>query len=176
MNLGGRRIKNEDLQRHFERLGLVDVACFRASGNIVFGAGKAGEEELRVRIEAGLAEGLGYEVPVFLRSAAELRAIAAHEPFDPDLVESSAGKLQVSILLRKPKAAVRREVLAMSTDADRLAIEGRELYWLPSGGMLDSPLDLDALDALLDLSTRRTKGTIDRIAAKIESREQPPQL
>jgi hypothetical protein len=54
----------------------------------------------------------------------------------------------------------------MSTDADRLAIEGRELYWLPSGGMLDSALDLEAIESLLDRSTRRTKATIEQIAAK----------
>jgi hypothetical protein len=32
--------------------------------------------------------------------------------------------------------------------------------------MLESSLDLKAIDAALGLSTRRTKGTIDQIAAK----------
>ncbi len=31
MNLGGRRIKNEELQAEFEALGFTDVACFRAA-------------------------------------------------------------------------------------------------------------------------------------------------
>jgi len=166
MNIGGRRIKNEELRREFEVLGFADVACFRASGNVVFVAEESSEAKLAARIEAGLGEALGYEVPVFLRSAAELRAIAGHQPFDLDLVEASAGKLQVSLLLKKPKAAARREVLAMAGEEDRLALEKRELYWLPSGGLLDSSLDLKAIDALLDVSTRRTKGTIDQIAAK----------
>lgn len=166
MNLGGRRIKNEELKRRFGALGLSDVACFRASGNVVFTAERSGETKLRTAIEAGLAQSFGYEVPVFLRGGAELQAIAAYEPFDPDAVEASAGKLQVSLLQGQPKAAVRREVLAMATDADRLAIEGRELYWLPSGGLLDSALDLKAMETLLGLSTRRTKGTIDQIVAK----------
>lgn len=166
MNIGGRRIKNEELRRELGALGFDDVSCFRASGNVIFAADEDDEAALTTRIEAGLGEALGYEVPVFLRAAAELRAIAAHQPFDPDLVEASAGKLQVSLLLKKPKAAARREVLAMASEEDRLAIEGRELYWLPSGGLLESSLDLKAIDALLDLSTRRTKGTIDQIAAK----------
>lgn len=166
MNIGGRRIKNDELRRSFEEMELDEVACFRASGNVIFAAAGEDEAELAAKIEASLGESLGYEVPVFLRSAAELRAIAAHDPFDPNVVEVSAGKLQISLLTDKPKASVRREVLAMSTDEDRLALEGRELYWLPSGGMLDSSLDHDAIDALLDRSTRRTKGTIDQIAAK----------
>ena len=38
MNIGGRRIKNEELRREFEELGLSDVSCFRASGNVIFAA------------------------------------------------------------------------------------------------------------------------------------------
>jgi uncharacterized protein (DUF1697 family) len=166
MNLGGRRIKNEDLRARFEDLGLGDVATFRASGNVVFVAERDDPESLTARIEAGLGESLGYEVPVFLRAAAEIREIATHEPFDSGLVEASAGKLQVSLLREPPGAKARREVLGMASDEDLLEIRGRELYWLPSGGMLDTALDLNAIDALLDPSTRRTKGTIELIAAK----------
>ncbi len=91
MNLGSRRIKNDELRAEFEALGFADVATFRASGNVIFGAegqrGEAGEE-----IEAGLADALGYEVPVFLRSAAEVAAIAAQEPFDAEEVEGLEGQ------------------------------------------------------------------------------------
>jgi uncharacterized protein (DUF1697 family) len=166
MNLGGRRIKNDELRSRFEQLGFGGVATFRASGNVIFGSGEGEPKAIVTRIEEGLAEALGYEVPVFLRSAMEVRKIGAHDPFDPDLVEASAGKLQVSMLLREPSAKVREDVLEMATEEDRLAIRGRELYWLPSGGLLDSHLDLKAIDAVLGLSTRRTKGMIDQIAAK----------
>ncbi len=73
MNLGNRRIKNEELRALFEGLEFDQVATFRASGNVVFTAGGGGEQELAERIEAGLGEGLGYEVPVFLRSGSEVR-------------------------------------------------------------------------------------------------------
>ena len=166
MNLGGRRIKNDELRRCFEKLGFGDVATFRASGNVIFGAEDGEPEEIVARIESGLGKSLGYEVPTFLRGDVELRAIAAHDPFEAQLVEASAGKLQVSLLLKEPVAKARREVLAMSTDQDRLAIEGRELYWLPSGGTIDSELDLKTIGSALGLATMRTKGTIEQIAAK----------
>jgi hypothetical protein len=68
-----------------------------------------GEEsgELAARIESGLGEALGYEVPVFLRNADELRAIAEYESFEARLVEESAGKVQVAFLLYEPKASAR---------------------------------------------------------------------
>lgn len=166
MNLGGRRIKNEELKTEFEALGFADVGCFRASGNVVFAAKEGDEAKLTRKIEAGLGEALGYEVPVFLRSAAELRAVAAHEPFDPKALMASKGKLQVIFLGQKPKAPVRKKALALATEEDRLAIERRELYWLPSGGISDSNLDLKALGTALGPWTMRTKGTVDQIVAK----------
>jgi uncharacterized protein (DUF1697 family) len=134
---------------------------------VIFGS-DGGEKEapLTRQIEAGLGEALGYEVPVFLRSCAEVAAIAAQEPFAAKLLAGSKGKLQVLMLTKGPTAAARRKVLALASDEDRLAIEGRELYWLPSGGTIDSDLDLKAIDAALGVGTMRTKGTIDQVAAK----------
>ncbi|HKT83167.1 MAG TPA: DUF1697 domain-containing protein [Solirubrobacterales bacterium] len=166
MNLGGRRIKNEELRAEFEALGFDAVGCFRASGNVVFATGKKSEAKLTKEIEAGLGEALGYEVPVFLRNAAELRAVAAQEPFDAKALKVSKGKLQVAFLVEKPKPAARKRALALANDDDRLAIEGRELYWLPKGGLSDSELDLKELAAALGQNTVRTMGTVEQIASK----------
>jgi uncharacterized protein (DUF1697 family) len=168
MNLGGRRIKNEDLRRHFEEMGLEEVATFRASGNVIFATPKReAEGKLADRVEAELGERLNYEVPVYLRSAAEVAAVAAQEPFAAKAVAKSKGKLQVSLLKKKPSAAAKKKVLAMANDEDLLAIGGRELYWLPSGGLLESDLDLKGIEKLLGADTRRTMGTIEQIALKL---------
>jgi uncharacterized protein (DUF1697 family) len=166
MNLGGRRIKNEELKREFEELGLSEISCFRASGNVIFATEEKGEEKLKQRIEAGLGEALGYKVPVFLREAAELTAVSAAEPFDASLVSASKGKLQVAFLPSPPKSKARKQALALSSDRDRLALEGRELYWLPSGGISESDLDLKTLESAVGPWTMRTKGTVDQIVAK----------
>jgi uncharacterized protein (DUF1697 family) len=167
MNLGGRRIKNEALRRHFEEIGFEEVATFRASGNVIFSAsGREAEGKLAQRLEAELDERLGYDVPVFLRSIAEVAAIAAQRPFEPKRAEKSKGKLQVSLLQKKPTAAARKKALALATDEDLLAIQGRELYWLPSGGLLESNLDLKAIETLVGTDTRRAMGTIEQIASR----------
>jgi uncharacterized protein (DUF1697 family) len=166
MNLGGRRIKNEELRAEFEALGFSDVACFRASGNVVFAAEEGDEVKLTTEIEAGLGGALGYEVPVFLRSAAELRAVAAQEPFDAKAQRASSGKLQVIFLNEKPKAPARKRVLALATEDDLLALKERELYWLPEGGMSESELDLKAISSALGQNTIRTMGTVEQIASK----------
>ncbi len=167
MNLGRRRIKNPELKAEFESLELMEVATFRASGNVVFGiANKEARAKLTARIEAGLRDGLGYEVPVYLRSVAEVARIAAQRPFPPKAVSDSKGKLQVTVLRKKPSAAVTKNVLALGSEDDRLEIVGSELYWLPSGGTIDSDLDLKAIETSLGPGTQRTMGTIEQIAAK----------
>jgi uncharacterized protein (DUF1697 family) len=166
MNLGNRRIKNEELRAEFEALGFEEVATFRASGNVVFDAGKQSASALTKTIEHGLGEALGYEVTTFLRTAAEVAAIAAQKPFAAKLVAASKGKLQVTMLAKKPTAAARKKVLALASDEDGLAIEGRELFWLPSGGTLESELDHKAIAKALGKGTQRTMGTIEQIASK----------
>lgn len=167
MNLGGRRIKNEELRRHFAEMGFEEVATFRASGNVIFSsAGREAGSGLARRVEAELGERLGYEVPVFLRSVEEVAAVAAREPFGPQLVAKSKGKLQISFLTGKPKPEAKKKALALSTDEDLLAIEGRELYWLPSGGISESGLDWKPIEAALGPGTIRTMGTVRQIAAK----------
>jgi uncharacterized protein (DUF1697 family) len=167
VNLGPRRrVSGADLRSLFERVGLREVATFRTSGNVVFAAEGGSPRQLADRIETGLASPLGFEVTVFLRTAAELRAIAGHEPFDPRLVKASKGKLQVTLLGAKPKPTPRDRVLALATDEDRLALDGRELYWLPSGGTRDSALSMKAIEDALGPGTMRTKGTIEQLAAK----------
>lgn len=167
INISNRRVKNDTLRLCCEEIGFVDVAIFRASGNVILGTeGKSDPEEVTRRLEDGLEDSLGYEVVVFLRTGAQVRAIARHEPFDAALIEASTGKVQVSLLAKAPSAATRKQVLSLGTAEDRLAIRGRELYWLPSGGISESGLDLKAIETALGLSTMRTKGTIEQIAAK----------
>jgi uncharacterized protein (DUF1697 family) len=146
---------------------LEDVATFRASGNVVF-VDPAGESESRLqkRVEKELDERLGYDVAVFLRSAEEVAAIAARDPFPARAVAASKGKPQVVLLGRKPSAKATKEVLALAPDGDLMEIEGRELHWLPAVGLSETELDTKALDRALGQGTTRTAGTIEQIAAK----------
>jgi uncharacterized protein (DUF1697 family) len=167
MNVGAHhRVSNAELQRLFSALGFADINTFRASGNVAFTTGPEPLERLTVRIEDALAEELGYAVPTFLRTAEEMRAICAFEPMEKRLVEAAGGKLQVSILAARPSAPVRKRVLALAGERDRLVFGVRELYWLPSGGILETELDLAAIESALGPTTRRTKGTIEQMATK----------
>lgn len=167
MNLGRRRISNADLRAHVEALGFVDVATFRASGNVILTAPEHDTlGAVAQRLEAGLREALAYDVPVFARSAEQVRAMAALQPFGDDELAASKGKPQVMLLERRPSAAARRAALALAPDGDRFVFDAAELHWLPMVGLSETTLDMKALAKAIGHATVRTKGTIELIAER----------
>ena len=167
VNLGPtNKASKEQLRGAFEEAGLENVSTFRTSGNVMFECGREAVGKLTARIEKALSDGLGFDVPVYLRTEEELLSIASAEPFDAAATEKSEGKLQVGLLLKKPSAAARTKVLALATDKDLLAFGERELFWLPSGGTVESELDQKTIAKLTGPQTARTMGTIEAIAKK----------
>jgi uncharacterized protein (DUF1697 family) len=166
MNVGGHRLTNDELRGHLEALGFAQVSTFRASGNVVLAGDERTPELLSEHIEQGLEATLGYAVPTFVRSAEQVLAIAAAEPFAPERLQRSAGKLQVGLLAGPPSPPIQEQALELAGDSDGLVFMGSELYWLPSGGVLDSALDMTVLARLLGAITIRTHGTISQLAAK----------
>jgi uncharacterized protein (DUF1697 family) len=166
VNLGrARRVSSSELRQAFEELDLESVATFGSSGNVVFAAAQTPEERQVESIEQALLQRFGFAVPVYLRSAEELRALSAARPFGR-AQRAEGGKLQVALLDRCPSPPVRADVLAHASDADRLAFGKRELLWLPSGGTRDSRLNLKAIEKLIGPWTMRTMRTIGQMAAK----------
>lgn len=154
MNLGRRRVTNDELCHCFSQLGLSQVSAFLASGNVIFDHdGQISEEYL----EEALARQLGYPVPTFLRTGNELQAIAQNRPFGP-------GNLQVALLRQIPSSTIR--TLSLSCPEDQLTVCQRELYWQPQGGLSESKLKWAEIEAELGPTTIRTHRTMERLAAR----------
>lgn len=165
MNVGGHRITNDELCSILGDLGMQNPEAFLASGNVAFDAPRGKPDGIAAQLEQGLHDALGYEVPLFVRTADEVRAIAAQDPFGAEQ-DAFAGKLQVSLLRSEPTADVTERVLDLATKDDLLAIVGRELYWLPRGRLTDSALDHKGIERALGMMTTRTHRTVTRIVEK----------
>ncbi|MFW2383712.1 MAG: DUF1697 domain-containing protein [Acidimicrobiales bacterium] len=158
MNLGSRRITNSDLVTTFQRLGYPNPTPYQASGNVILPDSTqidAGE------LEAGLAAELGYEVPVFVRSADQVREIAA-SPFAGQR-GADGGKPQI-VFLRRPSSAALAGVFGLD---DRHEVIGIEIHWLPPGGLAETGDLHKRLDLAVGPTTVRTLGTIERIVKKL---------
>ena len=166
INVGRRQATKARLVSAFEACGFEDVSTFRASGNVLFTAPRKGKPK-QAEMEKELEAELGFEVPVFVRSASQLANVAALDPFTPKQIKASKGKLQVAFLPKKPSKAKAAEVLALELPSDPLSLEGTELLWLPAAGTQESDLDLKALERALGPWTMRTMGTVEQIAEKL---------
>ncbi|MFP3907611.1 MAG: DUF1697 domain-containing protein [Acidimicrobiales bacterium] len=166
MNLGGRRLGNDELAAAVEDCGCREVRTYQASGNVVV-ADRRPKDELLATLEAGLEATLGYPVPVFLRGAGEVRTIAAATPFTEAERAASSGKPQVIFLRAALSADTLREVEALIPADDRMVPAGGQLHWLPAAGLADNGLELRRLDAVTGGTTVRTQGTVQRLASKL---------
>lgn len=82
VNVGGaNRVPMAELRALLLGLGYADVATLLASGNAVFRRAGGAPERLAADIAAALVQALGVRVPVIVKSAEELAAIVASNPF-----------------------------------------------------------------------------------------------
>ena len=164
INVGGHIVRMEELRRLFAELGFTQVSTFIASGNVVFSS-RAKPDALAPRIEKQLRQALGYEVPTFLRTDAQVAAIAAYRPFPPAL-SSRARITYVGFLASDPGQPGRQALESLASPAEHLHLKGREVYWLTETRLSESKLSYAAFEkALKTKATFRGMNTVERLAA-----------
>ena len=166
INVGGHTVTMARLRELFEELGLKEVETFIASGNVIFRS-PAKAAALEPKIERHLHQALGYEVATFIRSDAEVAAVAASRPFAAAQL-ASAGTLVVGFLREPPDAAAKKAVLALKTDIDDFQVNGREMFWWRCAGRQgDSTLSYAVFERTLKgKATFRNINTVTRLAAR----------
>jgi uncharacterized protein (DUF1697 family) len=165
INVGGRVITMAELRGHFGALGLNDVETFIASGNVIF-TSRAAAAALPARIEKGLRVALQYDVPVFIRTEAELAAIARYQPFTAPQ-RKGAITFVVGFLAEPLTAVATKALMALQGADDRFHLNGREIYWLSRKKQSESTISNALLERTLKVhSTFRGMNTIVRLVAK----------
>jgi len=130
INLGKRRPEMAELRRLFGQLKFADVGTFIASGNVIFSAKSADGRKLEAQIETHLGKSLGYAVDTFVRTRAEVAAVAAHRPFAQADFEHPGHTIHAGFLKEPLATDQARKLLACRTAVDEFHVHGREYYWL----------------------------------------------
>jgi uncharacterized protein (DUF1697 family) len=166
INVGGHTIKMDVLRQQFEALGLANVETFIASGNVVFETTPKNVRALEKTIEQQLRTAFGYEVATFIRTNADLAAIARYQPFPPSALKA-AQALNVAFVTEPLDAAAQKKLLALKTDIDNFHVHGREIYWLCKKKQSESTFSNAVLEKTIGRSsTIRGINTIQKMAAK----------
>ena len=166
INVGGHTVTMERLRKEFAGLGLTGVETFIASGNVIFTSRAGNPAAIERKIEARLHQALGFEVATFVRTDAEVAAVAAYPAFK-DAQIKGAGAFCVGFLDQPLDAAATRALMAFKTEIDDFHTSGREVYWLCKTKQSDSTFSNAVLEKKLKIrSTFRGINTIVRLAAK----------
>jgi uncharacterized protein (DUF1697 family) len=169
INVGGHRIKMDRLREMFEEMGFADVSTVIASGNVIFSSPSDDTDQLTDTIERHLEERLGYSVPTFLRSPAELETIAAFDPAEVGGGRHPAQSIHV-VFLREPASKDLRATFAgLRSRMDQFRFSRREIYWIIDGKVSESPLFGTAFDNATRgvLTTTRNVTTLRHLVEKL---------
>ena len=154
VNVGGTgKLPMTELTAMCQQAGFVKAKTYIASGNVVFQS-KLPEAKVKAALETKLAIYAGKPVGVAVRTAAEMAAVFAANPF-PD----AATNRTVAIFLDEPPPANALEAATGQRDEEmRLGL--REIYVHYGQGMADSRLKIPATKN----STARNMNTIAKLA------------
>ena len=132
INLGPkRRIAMADLRALLAEAGFEDPRTHLQSGNVVVATRKRPETVAR-DMERAIAARVGFDVDVVVRTADELAAVVAHDPFAG--VATDPKRYGVAFLDAEPDPERLQALLARDFAPERLHAHGRELYtWHPDG-------------------------------------------
>ncbi len=143
-----------DLRALCEKAGFRDVRTYIASGNVVFTSDLTAPKAL-VTLESALAKRLGIATQVLIRTADELEAVIAANPFP----EAEPNRLIVVFLSKEePLSAIKDWKIP---GGERIALVGRELFVHYPDGMGQSKLKVP----FADQGTGRNLNTVRALLA-----------
>lgn len=155
------------LREVMEAAGATKVETYIQSGNVVFAHAARSAGPLTTKLVAAITKAAGFPVPVMLRTAAELAAVIADNPYPAALPD----KLHVMFCAAQPAASAFAKLDATAFAPETWAIGAREVYLHLPNGMGTSKLAVSAsrLAALKDATARNWR-TVQTLAGMIAAR------
>jgi len=153
VNVGGTgKLPMEDLRALCAQAGFAKVRTLIASGNVIFSSRKS-EARVKAALEARFQDYAGKKVGVFVRTAAEMAAVAANNPFS----DAPANRTMAFFLdAPRPRDAIDH---AVGRKGERIALGIREIYVHYAEGMGKSKLRIPAAKA----GTARNMNTVAKL-------------
>jgi uncharacterized protein (DUF1697 family) len=132
INVGGRVVTKDTLQKVFIELGYRNVSTYKQSGNVIFETSETNIEENVGKIQKALYAALNFEVPVFLRTVAQLKTIVKVDPFRKQKSEGSS--FLVTFLNTFTQFSQPFPIIIPKSTAQIIAATGTEVFSVTHGG------------------------------------------
>lgn len=130
---GQKKIKMADLKSHLEELYFKNIQTYIQSGNVVFEFEDKPPEELEKAILEKIKEKYAFEVPVLLKTPADLAHILTHNPFLNGRNEDIT-KLFVTFLFEKPASEKVEKLKEVNYSPEEYVVEEKDIYFFSPNG------------------------------------------
>jgi len=163
INLGGKnKLPMRELAAMFDDAGCGEVRTYIQSGNVVFDATARVAKTIPVAVAAAIRARFKLEVPVLVRTAAEMEAVVRDNPF---LARGAdVDTLHVMFLAGEPSAAQVAALDPARSPGDSFEVRGREVYLALPNGVARSKLTNAWFDSKLGtISTGRNWRTVQKL-------------
>ena len=160
VNVSGRKLIMTELKGIADELGLDDARTYIASGNLLFRSGRS-EASVKALLERAIGEHMGSEVPVMVRTAAEMAQVVKANPFPDD---SQAKVAAIFLDEAAPSDTIDN---AKNVANERIALGAREIYVAYPDGMGQSKLQIPAAKT----GTARNMNTVAKLAELLRGME-----
>ena len=165
INVGGNKmIAMADLRAALTKAGFSNVRTLLQSGNVVLDAAAASPAKLESQLEAQIEKRFSLDVEVHVRSAAELAAVIAGNPFAAE-AERDPSHLLVTFFKAPLDAAKVKATQAAIVGPERLQADGRHLYMVFPEGIGRSKATVVVGKMLGPGGTARNWNTVQKLAA-----------
>jgi uncharacterized protein (DUF1697 family) len=152
INVGGRNaLPMKDLARLCEDAGCRDVVTYIQSGNVAFHAPAALAKKLPATLARAIEAHAKIAVPVIVRDAAALTAVARENPFLKAGADPS--ELHVGFLADAPPAERVAALDPRRSPPDEFVVRGAEIYFRFPRGVGRSKLSVTYFDGKLATTT-----------------------
>lgn len=156
---GTGKLPMAELRAMAEGLGLANVRTYIASGNLLFESALS-EHEVKAALETRIEAYAGKYVPIFVRTAAEMAAVRAADPF-PD---AHGSRHMVYFLDAAPPQDTQQS--ARDQAGERIALGVREIYVDYGDGIRFTKLKL----AATKIGTARNMNTVAKLVAMMSAK------
>lgn len=164
INVGrAKRIAMADLRALFATLGFSEVSTLLNSGNVVYSGPAATEAGQAPRIQLAIAQELGVECLVIVKSAAELAAVLDGNP----RFEGVSDPTRLLVALTHSTKALRAlaEIPLNPVASEPFQVGEHAAYLWCSEGILQSKTAVALLKGLANSGTTRNWATLQKIRA-----------
>jgi uncharacterized protein (DUF1697 family) len=158
VNVGGNnKLPMADLRTALANRGLEKVSTYIASGNVIADS-SLGSEELASVVGLVILDSFGLEIPVLVRTHAELVSVAERNPFDHI---TDHAKLAITFLESEPNPFDITALRTANPEPEQFVIDGTTMYAYYPNGLGQSKLTPTLIDRKLKtVSTTRNLNTL----------------